>query len=229
MFDYARNMKLAVQDTLRRSALKAAAGGVMVIGLGFLLAALWSYLATGLGWGAMNASLAIGGGFLLIGLILLMVGGRVTHEAPTTDDLKREVEARLTLAADAAALRARSEAMRIVDGATDRANALLDRATGTANRFVSDTGETVRDTARKVGLSAENVEAAKETVQEGARQAKAAANSNAGSMAKLVGAFAIGLTLASKLGERRRRDDAFDDGAYDDFDDYYDDEDPSVR
>lgn len=218
MFDYARNMKLAVQDTLRRSALKAAAGSVMLLGLGFLLAALWSFLATNLGWGAMNASLAIGAGFLLIGVIVMMVGGRVTHEAPTTDDLKREVEARLTLAADAAALRARTEAMRVVDGAADRANALLDRATGSASRLVGDAGDTVRETARKVGLSSENVEAAKESVQEGARQAKAAANSNAGSMAKLVGAFAVGLTLASKLGERRGRDDDY----YDDFDDYDD-------
>lgn len=225
MFDYARNMKLAVQDTLRRSALKAAAGGVMLIGIGFLLAALWSYLATELGWGSMMASLAIGGGFALVGLILLMVGGRVTHQAPTTDDLKREVEARLTLVADIAAERARTEAMRVVDGAADRANALFDRATGTASRFVSDAGDTVRDTARKVGLSAENVEAAKETAQDAARQAKAAANSNAGSMAKLVGAFAIGLTLASKLGGRRRRDD--DDVAGDeDFDDYDDQDDP---
>ena len=219
MFDYARNMKLAVQDTLRRSALKAAAGSVMLLGLGFLLAALWSYLATGLGWGAMNASLAIGGGFLLIGVILMMVGGRVTHQAPTTDDLKREVEARLTLAADAAALRARTEAMRVVDGAADRANALLDRASGTASRLVGDAGDTVRETAHKVGLSSENVEAAKESVQEGVRQAKVAANSNAGSMVKLIGAFAVGITLASKLGDRRRRDEDYYDDDFDDYDD----------
>lgn len=213
MFDYMRNMKLAVQDTVRRSALKAAAGGVMVIGLGFLLAALWSYLATGLGWGAMNASLAIGGGFMLVGLVLFLVGGRAAHPAPTTDDLKREIEARLTLAADAAAGRARAEAMRVVDGVSDRANALLDRASGSANRLVGDTADKVRDTARKVGLSAENLESARETAQDYTDQARAAANSNAGSMAKLIGAFAVGITLAAKLREGKRGD----------FDDYGDD------
>ncbi|MFV0299314.1 MAG: phage holin family protein [Paracoccus sp. (in: a-proteobacteria)] len=218
MIDYARNMQLAVRDMLRRSAVKAAAGGAMLIALGFLLAALWNWLATGLGWGATNASLAIGAGFLLIGLILLLAGGRVTHQPPGTEELKREVEARLTVAAEFAADLARAEAMRVVDGATERAGALLDRAGSTASRFVSDTGETMRDTARSVGLSAENVEAAKETVQQGARQARAAANSNAGSMAKLIGAFALGLTLASKLGERRRRADP-EDGFFDDFDD----------
>ncbi|AUH34757.1 phage holin family protein [Paracoccus tegillarcae] len=219
MFDYTRNMKLAVQDILRRSAMKAAAGTVLLIGMGFLMAALWTYLATGLDWGAMNASLAIGGGLFAVGLILFMVGGRVSHEPPSTDDLKNEIEARLNLATNAATDRARSEVMRVVDSATDRANAVLDRAGSTAGQFVSDTEETIRGTARKVGLSAENVEAAKDTAQDYARQAKAAADTNAGSMAKLIGGFAVGITLASKLKQRGRPDPR----DYD-YDDYYDDD-----
>lgn len=216
MFDYARNMKLAAQDVLRRSAISAAAGAVILVGIGFLLAALWTYLATGLGWGAMNASLAIGGGFTLIGAIMLLVGGRPVHKPPTTDDLKREIEARLTLATDAAANRARQEVMKVVDGAADRASALLDRAGDKASRLVGDTGDSIRDTARMAGLSAENIEAVKETAQDYAHQAKEAANSNAGSMAKLIGAFAIGVTLAAKLKGRR---DAYDDTNFDEYDD----------
>ncbi|TRW96232.1 phage holin family protein [Paracoccus sp. M683] len=215
MFDYARNMQLALQDLARRSALKIGAGVVVLIGLGFLLAALWSFLATGLGWGAVNASLAIGGGFLAIGVVLLLAGGRVAHPAPTTEDLKREVEARLTLAADAAADRARSEVMRVVDGAADRANALLGRAGDQASRVVGETGDAIRDTARMAGLSPENIAAAKESAKDYTRKAGAAANTNAGSMAKLIGAFAIGVTLASQLRERRRSQvDDFDDDYY---------------
>lgn len=219
MFDYARNMKLAVQDTLRRSAMKAAAGVVMLIGLGFLLAALWTYLAEGLGWGAMNASLAVGGGFLAIGVILLLVGSRVAHEPPTTDDLKSEIEARLTLATNAAVDRARSEVLRVVDDASDRANALMDRAGSTASRFVSDTEDTLRSTARKAGLTSDNIGVMRNKAEDIALDAKAAADSNLGSMAKLLGAFAVGVTLAAKLRERSAPDpDPYYDEDCDDFD-----------
>lgn len=225
MFDYTRNMKLALQDMLRRSALKAAAGVVLLIGLGFLLAALWSFLATGLGWGAMNASLAVGGGFVLLGVVFLLVGARVTHKPPSTDDLKNEIEARLTLATDAAANRARAEMMRVVDGAADRANALMGRASSRASHFVSETEETIRDTAYKIGLTPGRVEAVKDQAQDLAQQAKDAAATNAGSMTKLVGAFAIGMTLAATVSRRGRRDDdGYDE--FDDFDDYDDYDEP---
>lgn len=222
MFDYARNMQLAVKDMARRSAVKAAAGGVMIVGLGFLLAALWSWLATELGWGSTYASLAIGGGFLVIGLIMITAAGRARHHAPTADDLKREVEARISLAADAAAGRARAEAMRIVDTATGRVTDIVDRAAGNASRFVSETEHKVRDltrdTAAMAGLTPENVEAVKETAQDYAEKAQRAANSNPGSMAKLIGAFAVGIAVASKLKGGRRTDDD-DDYLYDEYDD----------
>ena len=44
MFAYARNMQLALGDKLRRAGLTAGAGVFLLIGLGFLLAALrWSW------------------------------------------------------------------------------------------------------------------------------------------------------------------------------------------
>ena len=73
MFDYAQRLQLALGDVVRRSALKVIAGVVLAVAIGFLLAALWSWLAHGLGWGATMASLAIGGGFVVIGAIILMV------------------------------------------------------------------------------------------------------------------------------------------------------------
>ena len=41
MFDYARNMQLALTDRLRRAGLMAGAGAVLLIAAGFLLAALF--------------------------------------------------------------------------------------------------------------------------------------------------------------------------------------------
>ena len=60
MFDYARNMQLALSDAGRRAGMKAAAGVVALIGAGFLVAALWTFLAYHLHWGSLGASLAIG-------------------------------------------------------------------------------------------------------------------------------------------------------------------------
>ena len=221
MFDYARNMKLALADTMRRSALKAGAGVVMAVGAGFLLAALWSYLATELGWGSMLASLTIGGVFVVIGAIVLMMGGRVRHKTPTTDDLRAEVQARVDMVADATIGRARSEASRFADMAEARVHGLIDRATGEATRVVGQAERSVRDlaqgtvdrvtdTAEKVGLTSQNLHAAQDAAGDAMDSARQAANSNAGSMAKLAGAFGVGLALASKLQDWRRsngRDD----------------------
>ena len=92
MFDYARNMQLALTDVARRTAMKVAGGVVIVLGAGFLLAALWTFLADTLGWGPLWASLAIGVLFVVIGLVVMSRGGQVKHPVPTTDDLKAEVE-----------------------------------------------------------------------------------------------------------------------------------------
>lgn len=208
MFDYAQRLKLALADTARRSAFKLAAGVILAIGLGFLLAALWSWLAIGLGWGPVHASLAIGLGFVVIGGGVLVATARPRHKMPTTDDLKREVEARVSLAADAAVQRARSEALRMAGMAENKVHSMMDRATHRASSFAGDA-------ARKAGLSSENVEAAKRAASHASQKASDAANSNAGSMAKLIAAFAIGVTLAARLRDSRRQPpDDFDE---DDF------------
>ena len=50
MFDYAHKMQLAVSDLGRRAGLKAGAGVLALIAAGFLLAALWTFLARTLDW-----------------------------------------------------------------------------------------------------------------------------------------------------------------------------------
>jgi len=204
MFDYVNRLQLAAKDSARRAVMKVVAGLILAIGAGFLIAALWSYLAINLGWGPMLASLAIGGGFVAIALILLMVSNRQRHAMPTTDDLKREVEARVTLATDAAVERARTEASRLVDLAGSRAQSLLDDAGDRVGRIADDTGQRFYGLARSVGITPQNMARAKADAGHVRDGAKRAADSNVGSMAKLIGAFAIGVTLAAKLQERRQ-------------------------
>ncbi len=200
MFDYVQKLQLALTDTARRSVMKILAGVVLGIGAGFLLAALWSWLAYDLQWGGTLASLAIGGGLVLAALILLAASNGRRHRMPTGDDLRHEVEQRLSFAADAAAERARSEAARVMDMAGDRVSSLIDHAGDRASRFAGDAERKVADAARSVGLTADNLDAAKDKVSR-------ANNSNAGSMAKLIGAFAVGVTMAAKLREQRRERD----------------------
>lgn len=225
MLDYVQRVQRAAADTARRSALKAAAGTVFAVALGFLVAALWSWLAVELQWGATNASLAIGGGFALIAVVMLVISSRPRHEMPPTDDLWREVEARVSLAAGAASDRIQSEAARMASMAEHKVNSVMDQAGFRANRLANDAERRaqsfVRDTAQTVGLTTGNIAAARNRADAAADRVSTAANSNAGSMAKLFGAFAVGLTIAAKLKESRdSRVDPYDD-VYRDDDDYY--------
>jgi vacuolar-type H+-ATPase subunit H len=214
MFDFARNAKLAIGDTARRAALKGAAGFFAVFGGGFLIAALWSFLANNLEWGSTLASLAIGGGFVAIAIILIIMSSRTKHKMPTSDELKKEVEARVSLATDAAILRARSEADKMVAVAETKAHALMDEAGFRAAKLAGDAERrvfgSVRQTASSLGMTAQNVQSVQRSTDRVVQQARQNANSNAGSMAKLVGAFAIGITLAAKLKEGRRDHDNYD-------------------
>jgi hypothetical protein len=201
--------QLALGDTARRAALKGVAGLVAAIGGGFLVAALWSFLATELGWGAMLASLTIGGGLVVIAVVLIIMSSRTKHKMPTSDDLKKEVEARVSLATDAAIVRARAEADKMVAVAETKAHALMDEAGFRAAKLAGDAERrvfgTVRQTTSSLGLSAQNIQSAQRSTDHVIQQARQNANSNAGSMAKLVGAFAVGITLAAKIQEGRRR------------------------
>ncbi|MDO5647220.1 phage holin family protein [Paracoccus sp. (in: a-proteobacteria)] len=215
MFDYAHRLKLALSDTARRSALKIGAGVVGLIAVCYLMSALWWFLNLTMELGPTLASLIIGVVLAAIAGVVFVLGNKTQHQMPTTDELKREVEARVTLAADAATDRARVEMARAVDMAERKVHSLMDEAGERANAFAYNAERrvmgTVRDTAASVGLTTQNLQTARRKAEHGVATAKRAANTNAGSMAKVLGAFAVGVTLAAKVAESRRRDD----------DDYY--------
>lgn len=219
MFAYTRNLQLALTDKLRRAGLMAGAGIALLVAAGFLLAALWTWLARNLHWGPLWASLAIGAGFVLIGLILMLAGGRERHRTPTTDELKAEVEQQLAQAADAAVARVSTLADRTIERASDKAGEMVELASQRAHsvadglayradRFADRTEARVVGAARRAGESASRrlglPPDAAERVMDGATQSRAAP------FVPLIGAFAVGMTLASRLG-RRRDDDSYDD------------------
>lgn len=220
MFDYARNMQLAISDAGRRVAMKAAAGVVVLLGAGFLLAALWTFLADNLDWGPLGASLAIGLLFVIIGVVLMSMSKTVKHPVPSTDELKAEVETRVSLAADAALEKARLKATEVVDSVEDRVHALVDDVSTRAARFADDAEAKVQNfthgiagqAARKVGLTPQFFSQAQDTFDR-------AKTSNAATIPPLMGAFAIGVALASKLQGWRHREDY-----YDEYDDPYDED-----
>lgn len=215
MFDYAQRLQLALKDTARRSGMKAAAGVILVVALGFLIAALWSFLAHNLGWGPALASLVIGGVFVLAAVILLLASRKPKHEMPTTEDLRKEVEARVTLARDAAVDKARAEAERMMDVAGNKVVALMDEASFRANKLADDTERRVygaaRNAAEAVGLTSANIGTMRSKVDDATETLARANNSNAASIAKLLGAFAVGITLAAKLREGHDHPDDYED------------------
>lgn len=239
MFNYTRNLQLAASDMARRLSLKAGAGVIIALGLGFLLAALWTFLAHNLKWGSLNASLAIGGVFVVIGLIVLMLGSRQRHRMPSPDELKSEMQEHLSLATDAVLDRVSDRAERALDSAQHRVEGAIDLAHTTANnvmrgaeqkvcslvdtvsfganRFAGkaearaqQAGHQARDFAEeKLGLTPERLESASTRISEGAQRVK---SSNLAAVAPVIGAFAVGMTLASRLRERWR--DEEDDDSY---------------
>ena len=228
MFDYARNMQLALSDTGRRVALKAAAGAVIALGAGFLIAALWSFLAWNLGWGPVGASLAIGLLFVVVGIVFLSMSKKVNHPVPSTDELKAEVETRLSLATDAALEKARIKAVEVVDNVENRVHSFVDDVTHKAERFVDDAEAKVQgftrnvagQAAQKVGLTPQFFAEAQDTVER-------VKNSNAATIPPLLSAFAVGIAIANRVQAWRRsdnRDWERHDDRYDRYD-RYDDED----
>lgn len=224
MFDYARNMQLALTDVARRTALKAAAGVVMAIGAGFLIAALWTFLARNLDWGPLGASLAVGLLFVVAGVVLIMRSKKVEHPIPSTEELRAEVETRVSLATDAALEKARLKATEVVDNVENRVHSMVDEVSYRANKFAEDAETKVQGFARdmageaasKVGLTPRFLSEAHETLDR-------VKSSNAATIPPLIGAFAAGLALAQRLQAWRQRDDADtydEDYDYDDYTDY---------
>ena len=100
--------------------------------------------------------------------------------------------------------------------AGNKVSSLMDEATYRANKLADDTERRVfgvaRNAAQAVGFTPTKIETVRSRVEEATGTLSRATSSNAASMAKLLGAFAIGVTLAAKLREQ-----------YDDDDDYRDD------
>lgn len=140
MLDYARRLRSAVSDTGRRAGLKAAAGILGAVAAGFLVAALWTFLRHHAGLGSLGASLVVALLFAAGAGVLWAMGSEVRHPVPGTDELKREVEARARLAADAAVEKARVAAVRVVDHAETKAQAVVDAAAQKAHGL-ADTAE----------------------------------------------------------------------------------------
>lgn len=217
MFDYARKMQLAVGDAGRRVALKAAAGVVALIGAGFLLAALWTFLADTLDWGPLFASLAIGLLFVAVGVVLLMQSKAVKHPVPTTEELKAEVETRVSLATDAALEKARIKAVEVVDTVENRVMSVVDDVSFRASKFADDAEAKVQGFTRNVaGEAARKVGLTPQFFSEAQNAMGRVKDSNAATIPPLLGAFAVGIALAGKLQAWRHRDDEDDYGDYDD-------------
>lgn len=218
MFNYTRNMQLALTDKLRRAGMAGVAGLMFLVGAGFLIAALWVWLADHLGWGAMGVSLTIGGGFLVIGVAILLGAGKERHPTPTTEELKAEVGEQMNLMADAA-----------IAKVTDATNASLNRASQKVTRIMGLAGQKARSAADEVAYQADRyVDRAEAGAYRMARKASEAMDHRSkadpdgspdtapdaapddsgrlGGVAPLIGAFAVGLTLASRFREWRRRD-----------------------
>lgn len=247
MFDYSRKMRLALSDQARRIGLKAAAGAVLAIGGGFLLSALWLWLAHLPGWGPLGASLAIGLGFVILGLLILVLAGRVRHRPPEAEELRSEVEERLALAADAVLGKvgakaeeamdrvqeragrvlgdAQARAGHLVDLAGNRVTSLMDSVSYKADRLAGDGEARARNAARqardaasaKMGLTPEQMS------EKASRGFERARRSNLAAMAPVIGAFAVGLTLASRLQGWRHRDDEGEDALEEFLDDEFHD------
>ncbi|MBD9528208.1 MULTISPECIES: phage holin family protein [Paracoccus] len=211
MFVFARNMQLAASDKMRRAGLAVGAGVVLTIGAGFLLAALWTWLAHHLGWGPMAASLAIGGVLTVLGLIVLSVARVERHPVPSTDELKIEVEQQLNLmantavtkvsdAADAALDRAKLKAGEVMDLAENKVHAVADNLGYRANLAADQAEARVYGAARNLGDQA-------------ARRFGFASDPDAGpsrsaTVAPILGVLAVGITLASRLRGRHDQDEA---------------------
>lgn len=222
MFAYTSKLQLALSDKLRRVGLAAGAGVVLVIGAGFLLAALWTFLARNMGWGPLGASLAIGAALVVIGLICLLMARVERHPTPSTDELKTEVQEQLNLMADTALTKASAAADAALERASDKASHLMDRAEQKVHLVSDDLGYRANkladnaearvfgaarrlgdSTAARFGVSPQMSRRAGDTL----RQVR---GSNAAAFAPLLGALAIGITLASRFQDWRHRDEQED-------------------
>ncbi|MDT1063371.1 phage holin family protein [Paracoccus sp. CPCC 101403] len=213
MFAYTRNMQLALSDKVRRTGLVAGAGVLLILGGGFLLAALWTYLAHHLGWGSMAASIAIGGVLFAVGILVLLIARVERHPVPTTDELKSEVEQQLNLLANTALERASTAADEALDRASAKATAVLDLAEQKVHSVTDDLGYRANRAAdqaeaRLYGAARRAGETTARRMGFGAMNGSSdRPGSRAGTIAPLLGALAVGVTLAGRFQDWRHRDE----------------------
>lgn len=216
MFDYVNRMQLALGDKARRAGLKAAAGVALLIGAGFLLAALWSWLAWRMQLGPATASLIIGAVFALVGLVILLISAKERHAVPTAEELRDEVQATLGLAADAAIDKVKFQAESAVEGAKAKVSSLFGGAGGTVMSAAHGAGDLAAGAGRKV---AEAAEFGGEALHDARETLDRAMETRSGPAIGLAGAFSIGVILASLISQSRSKDDFY----YDDEDDWDED------
>lgn len=204
MFVFARNMQRALADKARRAGLAGVAGVLVAVGAGFLVAALWSWLAHDLGWGASRASLTVGVVLMVIAGICLALARRERHPVPSVDELRAEIEQQVNLAANAAVARATELAGNAMDTATRKAGELMERAEQKAHSvadnlsyradLVADRAEArLVGAARRVG----------ERAAEGLGGGRSGAGGAGAGLRSVLGAVALGLTIANRLRARR--------------------------
>ncbi|MFV0292985.1 MAG: phage holin family protein [Paracoccus sp. (in: a-proteobacteria)] len=196
MYDYVNQMQLALGDKARRAALKAGGAITMMIGTGFLIAAIWNWIAWYLELGPIFASLIIGGIFTLAGLIVWLMGTSPRHPVPTTDDLRREVGTRLNLAADAAMDKVKNRAESAMGNAQDRVSSLFGSANDRVRNLADDAAEMTSSTAE---TAARAMEQASDAVREAHETLNRTIQSPAGPAIGLAGAFALGMILAGAM------------------------------
>lgn len=175
MLNYVTNMRAAAKDAAARYGMTAGAAVIFLIAVAFLIAALWVFTARH--WGSLVTNLAFAGGFAVLGAIILAVARSYRVAAPSVEDLRDEVEAKLV----------------------DKASALVDQAELRVNRFVARTEHRVSHLARSAGDQMSQAAGFTPELLDTVRT-----NSfRAGIVPPLMGAFLLGLNFAVRA--RRRR------------------------
>ncbi|MFV0410373.1 MAG: hypothetical protein ACK5LJ_11965 [Paracoccus sp. (in: a-proteobacteria)] len=208
MFDYVNQMQRALGSKAKRAAIKSGGAAAILLGTGFLLAALWTWIASELG--AIYASLILGGVFTAAGLAIWIFATSVRYPVPGTDELRRQVGEQVDLVADVVAEKLRTRAHDAMNNAQTRFTSLLGASPDRMSDEAEEDPQDLRDSAADLaGQASETIQQARETFER-------VAASRAGPAIGVAGAFAVGMILAGVL---RKRRDPRDDEYY-----YYDDD-----
>lgn len=206
--DVSHRFKLALSDLARRSGLRAAAGLFALLGAAYLLAALWSLLARDLEWGPTIASTVLGVLCLAVTGVLFLITRNTRYKMPTGEDVKQEISARATLAGDKAVNSVKARLKNARQGTVQKATNFLHTArykADTAAEKLDEGAEKVKATpapelaaeaAERIGLDPETVRAG---IAQAAQSYEKFKTMRSAPAIGLVGAFALGMAIASRL------------------------------